>query len=196
MIPSPRDPDRSDRGGVDALTAAARAGDRDAFGELYTLHYGAVFAFVRRRVATPQLAEDLVSETFIRAMRSIETFVWFGGGFIGWLITIARNLVADYYKSAFLRRECVTREFCDTDWLCDGPEDIVVERMDSETVHAAVANLNPLQRRCIEARFLGELSLAETAELLDCGEGAVKALQYRATRTLARDPRLTAGVAS
>lgn len=197
MIPPAREAEpsaRRDHAGE--LAAAASAGDRDAFGELYRLHYGEVFAFVRRRTPTCQLAEDIVSETFIRALRAIEGFAWIGGGFAGWLITIARNLLADHYKSAYHQRENLVRDGTEPDGLTPGPEEIVVERLVREAVLASLERLNPLQRACITARFLEELTVTETAERLDRMENSIKSLQYRATRTLARDARLSAVVAS
>jgi RNA polymerase sigma-70 factor (ECF subfamily) len=50
----------------------------------------------------------------------------------------------------------------------------------------AVNKLNPEQHECIRLRFLDGLSTAETAQAMGKNEGAIKALQYRATKTLAR----------
>lgn len=190
MIPSPRDPADASRARTSALAAAARAGDRDAFAELYQLHHCEVFAFVRARTGCLHLAEDIVSETFIRALRAIEGFTWSGGGFCAWLITIARNLLADHYKSSRNWRESPAGELFDADWIGSDTEDLVLERLTAETIRAAIECLNPLQRACIEARFLKQLTIAETAALLDRDERAIRALQYRATRSLARDTRL------
>lgn len=196
MIPSPRDPTEPSRVHTSALATAARAGDRDAFAELYRLHHREVLAFVRSRIGCRHLAEDIVSETFIRALRAIDGFTWSGGGFCAWLITIARNLLADHYKSSRHRRESVTCELSDADWIACDTEDLVLDRLAAETVRAAVECLNPLQRACIEARFLNQLSVAETAELLHRDERAIKTLQYRATRSLARDIRLATELAA
>ena len=75
-----------------------------------------------------------------------------------------------------------------------GPEQIVLDRLTGEALRMAVGGLSPLQQACVKARFLDELSLAETAELLDRMESTIRALQYRATRTLARDAELASAV--
>jgi RNA polymerase sigma-70 factor (ECF subfamily) len=192
MIPRPRAPqdDEPDWAHTAALTDQARTGDRHAFGELYRLHYDAVFRFTYYRVSSREQAEDIVADAFLRAMRSIENFTWVAGGFIGWMLTIARNLIADLFKSSRYRREVSTGEMLDRG-LAPGPEDVVLGRQADAEIHAAVDSLNPLQRACIQARFLDELTHAETAERLGRNEGAVKTLQYRAVRTLGRDSRLT-----
>ena len=75
----------------------------------------------------------------------------------------------------------------------DGPEDIVVRNAERVRVLSALSHLGHEQRACVEARFLKGLSVAETAQLLGRNDGAVRALQYRALRSLANIlPRQTA----
>jgi RNA polymerase sigma-70 factor (ECF subfamily) len=199
MIPSPRDAaegaDPSQRRArVSQLAAAASAGDRAAFGELYRMHYSDVLAYVRCRCMNVHLAEDIASETFVRALRAIGSFTWTGNGFGAWLNAIARNLLVDHYKSAHKRCEVVTFDLQAIDSTTAGPEQIVLERITWEALRMAVDGLSPLQQACVRARFLDELTLAETAKRLDRGEGTIRALQYRATRTLARDAVLASAV--
>ena len=195
MTSSTHDTDHDDRTSrARELAAAASAGDREAFGELYRMYYGEVFAFVFRRSTSRQLAEDIVSETFVRALRAIDGFVSIAGGFGGWVITIARHLLADHYKSMCHQRERPSSERLPMDQVTASTEDIVLEQMSYEAVRAAVGNLNPLQQACIRARFLEELSVTETAEQLERMEHAVKALQHRATRALAKDAQLKAAL--
>ena len=56
----------------------------------------------------------------------------------------------------------------------------------TEELMRCVAKLNPDQQECIHLRFLQGLSVAETARIMGKNEGAIKTLQYRAVRTLAR----------
>lgn len=176
-----------------ATLTAAIAGDSEAFAELWRAHHGMVFAYAYYRLPDRAAAEDIASETFVRALRGIGRFreMHGTGNVEGWLVTIARNLIADLYKSSRYRREFVTDEMFDGDLLTDGPEQTVVDAAAIETIHAAIDNLTDHQRGCIQARFIDQLSVAETAERLGINHGAVKTLQYRAVRTLARDPRLT-----
>jgi RNA polymerase sigma-70 factor (ECF subfamily) len=171
---------------VTALVDAAKAGDTEAFGQLYDRYLDTIFRYVYYRVGSKQLAEDLTSETFLRALRRIGTFTWQGRDFGAWLVTIARNLVADHFKSGRFRLEVTTGEMLDADQVQDGPEGLVMESFTNEALIEAVKRLNPQQQECLVLRFLQGLSVAETARIMGKNEGAIKTLQYRAVRTLAQ----------
>ena len=164
----------------------ARAGDTDAFGLLYDRYVDLVYRFVYYRVGTHALAEDLTSETFVRALRRIGQFTWQGKDFGAWLVTIARNLVLDHFKSSRYRLEVCTAELLDTDRWEEGPERAVLESFTHRALFSAVRELGSEQRECVVLRFMQGLSVAETAEIMGKNTGAIKALQYRATRSLAR----------
>jgi RNA polymerase sigma-70 factor (ECF subfamily) len=168
------------------LVKQAQDGDADAFGELYRIYNDTVFRYIYYRVSTRALAEDLTSETFVRALRRITTFSWQGRDFGAWLVTIARNLVADNFKSSRHRMEVSTGEMLDSNEVEASPEDTVLEHLSNETLLDAVHRLNDQQRECVTLRFLQGLSVAETADIMGKNEGAIKTLQYRAVRTLAR----------
>src|SRR5262245_40612431 len=102
-------PDRSDPAAeVWALIERAQAGDGAAFGLLYDRYFDTVFRFVYFRVGNRQLAEDLTADTFLRALKRIGSFTWQGRDLGAWLVTIARNLVADHFKSGRYRLEGTT----------------------------------------------------------------------------------------
>ena len=168
------------------LVRLAQEGSADAFGELYNIYSDTVFRYIYYRVSTKSLAEDLTSETFLRALRRITTFSWQGRDFGAWLVTIARNLVADHFKSSRHRMEVPTGEMLDSNEVEASPEDSVLEHLSNEALLGAVHRLNDQQRECVTLRFLQGLSVAETADIMGKNEGAIKTLQYRAVRTLAR----------
>ncbi|MCW2499335.1 MAG: adsA, partial [Frankiales bacterium] len=140
------------------------------------------------RVATSQLAEDLTSETFLRALRRIGSFTWQGRDVGAWFVTIARNLIADHYKSGRYRLELTTDDVTESGAapVMDGPERAVLEAMQNKVLLEAVKQLNAEQQECIVLRFLQGLSVSETAQVMGKNDGAIKALQYRAIRTLGR----------
>jgi RNA polymerase sigma-70 factor (ECF subfamily) len=171
---------------IAALVDLARGGDAEAFGALYDHYSAGVYRFVYYRVSTPALAEDLTSETFFRALRSMSSFQWQGKDFGAWLTTIARNLVVDHYKSGRTRLESPTDDFSDRKEVCAGPEEEVLSSLTNEILRETLAKLPPEQQECLVLRFLNGRSIAETAKALDRSEGAVKQLQLRAVRSLAK----------
>jgi RNA polymerase sigma-70 factor (ECF subfamily) len=169
-----------------ALVDLARGGDTEAFGQLYDHYVGAVYRYVYYRVGSHSLAEDLTSETFLRALRAIGEFRWQGRDIGAWFTTIARNLIADHVKSSRFRLEVSTADLLDADRADGGPEDAVLRRLDAARLLDAVRKLTSEQQECVTLRFLQGLSVAETAEVMGRREGAVKQLQLRAVRALAR----------
>jgi hypothetical protein len=82
------------------LVAAYKQGDASAFEALYTKHLRPLYGVVYVRTHHQQTAEDIVSQTFLRALERINTFDPAKGSFGGWLFTIARNLIVDHYRKA------------------------------------------------------------------------------------------------
>jgi RNA polymerase sigma-70 factor, ECF subfamily len=171
---------------VVALVARAQSGEADAFGELYDRYVDLIYRYIYYRVGSQALAEDLTSETFLRALRRITSFTWQGRDIGAWFVTIARNLVADHFKSGRYRLEVATSDMLDADRAEDGPENAVLDSISNGALLEAVKQLGSDQQECIVLRFLQGLSVAETALAMGKNEGAIKALQYRAVRALGR----------
>jgi RNA polymerase sigma-70 factor (ECF subfamily) len=172
------------------LVEQAQAGDAQAFARIYDRYFDTVYRYISYRTGSRTIAEDLTSEVWLRALRRIGSVSWQGRDLGAWLVTIARNLIADHYKSGRQRLEVTTADMLDNDGEAVGPESdpaaAVLTRLDNATLLDAVRRLNPEQQECITLRFLQGLSVTETAQIMGKNDGAIKALQYRAVRTLGR----------
>lgn len=172
------------------LLTRARAGDRDAFGQLYAQHHDMVLGYIRPRVLNRPTAEDLTADTFVRALRKIETFTWQGKDFSAWLVTIARNLVADHYKSGRSRFEVAVEDMLDVDRKAPGAEELALRQLTTEehraAIEAALTRLTPGQQAAVRLRFLEDHSVQATAEFMELSEGAVKTVTCRAKVNLQR----------
>ncbi|ROR89485.1 sigma-70 family RNA polymerase sigma factor [Nocardioides aurantiacus] len=178
--------DEAEQARLIALVELARGGDAEAFGQLYDHYHSGVFRFLYYRVGSVQLAEDLTSDTFFRALRAMSTFRWQGKDFGAWLTTIARNLTTDHYKAGRTRLEHTTEDMGTLDSTAEGPESAVLASLTNEALMEALGDLPTEQRDCLVMRFLQGLSIAETAEVLGRSAGAVKQLQLRGVRNLAK----------
>lgn len=184
------------------LVERAQAGDLDAFGEIYGRNRDHVFNLVLFKVGgRRQVAEDITSETFVRALRGIHRIVWQGRDVRAWLFTIAKNLITDHCKSAAVNRTVSTGGFeTDDIWSLAslglvssvGPGDVVEHGAVRRALDEAIGQLTPDQARVIRLRWLQGLSVGEAAAAIGCSIGAVKAAQYRGMRMLARNPALVA----
>jgi len=177
--------DEAERKRLIALVELARSGDKDAFGMLYDHYHDSVYRFVYYRVGSVQLAEDLTGDTFFRALRSMNGFRWQGRDFGAWLMTIARNLTTDHFKSGRNRLEQTTEDMSTLDTATEGPESSVLAHLTNEALLGALRELPQDQQDCLVMRFLQGMSIAETADVLGRSAGAVKQLQLRAVRNLA-----------
>jgi RNA polymerase sigma-70 factor (ECF subfamily) len=181
---------RRERAAADAVLMApvvelARQGDGEAFGRLYDHYHASVFRVIYSQTRSRALAEDLTADTFFRALRGIERYKLEPELFQAWLFRIARNRVVDHAKARPTRLE-QAHDMSLHEGLADDADTELIALLERERVRAGLAGLPASQRRVIELRFLGELSISEVADLLDTTEGAVKQLQYRGLRNLAR----------
>lgn len=180
------------------LVARFQAGDRDAFDLIYRRYFDMVFRFVFFRLGRSyptghrQLAEDLTQDVFIKALARLDSFRWQGKDLGAWLVTIARNLVADYYKSGRYRREVLTagvpdalvgHSFRDVSAEPD-PLDAAITYLQNVDLLGLLFELTECQREVLVLRFLRGLSVAETAAAMGREESVVKALTFRAIRRL------------
>ncbi|HEX4723258.1 MAG TPA: sigma-70 family RNA polymerase sigma factor [Pseudonocardiaceae bacterium] len=169
-----------------ALVQAAQLGDTSAFGQLYDRYVDSVFRYVLFRVGDRTLAEDVTSETFLRAFRRIASISYQGRDVGAWFVTIARNLVLDHVKSSRFKLEIATADPGDGNSVESGPESQVMTQLTHVELLRCVRLLGDDQRECIVLRFLQGLSVSETANVMGRNEGAIKALQHRAVRRLAQ----------
>ncbi|GAB3009188.1 DNA-directed RNA polymerase sigma-70 factor [Amycolatopsis acidiphila] len=177
------------------LVHAAQKGDSIAFGTLYDRYVDVVYRYVFFRLGDRELAEDITSETFLRALRRITSVSYQGRDVGAWFITIARNIVFDHVKSSRYKLEIVTDEVSESGSAPfagqstgegTGPEQQAMTGATREALLKCIADLGDDQRECIVLRFIQGLSLTETAQIMKRNEGAIKALQHRAVRKLAQ----------
>lgn len=161
----------------DRLLVEAAQKDPARFGDLYELHFDLVYAFASRRVGNRDVAEDLTSEVFHKALANLHRFEWRGVPFAAWLLRIAANAISDHAKRA-------DRELS----FEDPPEISAKPRMEQAQDLARLLRLvNELpedQKNVLVMRFAGEKSIREAAQQLGKSEGAVKQLQFRGLQNL------------
>ena len=164
--------------GEDRLLVEAAQKDPSRFAELYELNFARVYAYIARRVGDRDVAQDLTSDVFHKALASIQSFEWRGVPFAGWLLRIAANMIMDRSKRS-------GREVSGQDDLPEPSTQPNLEEIDQQgRLFRLVEQLPADQRRVIGMRFAEEKSIREIATELGRSEGAVKQLQYRALQNL------------
>jgi RNA polymerase sigma-70 factor (ECF subfamily) len=163
------------------LVQLARAGDADAFAQLYDAYVERVYRYVYFRVTDNETAEDLTSQVFLKAWENLGRYRP-GGPFLAWLYTIAHNTVIDHYRT---RKPTVPlEEVASLIVQKDDLEDHMELQFNVEILRTALQQLTPDQQQVLMMRFIAEMSTEEVARAMGKREGAVRALQMRALHTL------------
>ncbi|MEP6973535.1 MAG: sigma-70 family RNA polymerase sigma factor [Actinomycetota bacterium] len=170
----------------DQTLAAAKAGGDWAWRELYRGTAPMLSRYLRAR-GVPD-AEDIVGDTFLRVVHHLDGFVGDEAAFRTWLFTIARHLVVDGVRRRERRPSDATP---DQRLRALGPagnaEDEAMAALGLTDAHAALELLTEEQRDVVLLRVLGDLSIADVAQVLGRRVGAVKMLQSRGLATLRRN---------
>lgn len=167
------------------VAAGVRTGDPDALAATYRALVGPLTAYVRSQVADAQVAHDVVAETFVELVRSARRITGGPPQIRAWLFRAAHRNLLDHRRWGGRHPEDPT------DALPEAPSLVEVEAVAeagelAETVRSVLAMLPEDQARVLTLRFVGQLSAPEVAEVMGRTEGAVRALQHRATTALAR----------
>jgi RNA polymerase sigma-70 factor (ECF subfamily) len=172
-----------------ALVTRAREGDQRAFRALYMLHHNTVFrCAIMPLVRDRHLAEDLLADTFVRAMENLHRFRWQGKGLLPWLIRIGKNLCLDHLRKAgriSAWPEGFEQQLPD---LSDSNAESLLGRAElsdvlRERIDACMAELNPRYRKVLELRMIQKRPRHDAAAELEVTIGTLDVLLFRACKS-------------
>lgn len=165
-----------------------------AFGRLYDLHYTAIFNYILRRTASVEMAQDITSETFFKALQNIGKFEWRNVSFLAWLYKIAGNEIAAYFRKGTYKAESLDRLQEEEGFEVAAPDDLEEELISAEEVleqhqdfllcRTKIEQLPLKYQEVIALRFFAGKKLKEIGEILSKSEGTVKSLLHRGLKKL------------
>ena len=170
-----------------ALIERAQQGDLDAFNVLVERYQRAVYNVSLRYMRTPELAEDVTQDAFLRAYRAIDTFRNDQGhGFRAWLLRIASNRALDTLRSQQRRGSDSLDARMDKDDSSWEPEDVTETPLQfaergalSAALEASLGQLADDQRLAIILADVQGYSYEEVAEITGAAVGTVKSRIHR-----------------
>jgi RNA polymerase sigma factor (sigma-70 family) len=168
------------------LVEAVRAGEDEAFEELFRRYQGRVCAFVVRRVHDHGRAEDLTQDVFLSALRHLRA-TSSEITFKPWLFEIARNATIDLHRRSSRTEEVPVHRMELVG--ADPPEIEVLTRERLADLQGAFDELNEVHHRALVMRELEGRSYREIGERLTLTQPAVESVLFRARRRLAKEYR-------
>jgi len=172
---------------VGLIENAQSTGNPLAFDGLYLYFADRVFRYILARVSDVDLAEEMTAQVFLQLIEKIGLYRIAPKDnatiFSAWLYRLSHNKMIDILRK--LRRNShVGIEYAEHTADKHSVIDAIEDRIDFEQLLGTLQMLNEQQRQVIILRFLEGYSIAETAEILQKSEGAVKALQHRSLENL------------
>jgi RNA polymerase sigma-70 factor, ECF subfamily len=157
---------------------------RQEFSKIYDKYINKIYRFVFLKVNSKDVAEDLCSETFLKAWETFKTKdLKLIKNYQAFLYQIARNTVIDYYREKS-RTNIISAEFVSI----EDPRTNIEEKssLDSDLteVKAVLADLKQNYQEVIIWRYVDDLSIKEIAKLLGKPEGTVRVVLHRALKSL------------
>lgn len=160
---------------LDRLVQAARHGDDVATAELVRATQPIVWRMCRA-MGSGFETDDLVQEVYLRALRNLASYAG-NGGFVAWVLTIARRVCADEVRRAQRHRRLVERIGV---WGAPTTE----AGPSHDHLDALVAGLEPARREAFVLTQVVGLSYVEAATVLDCPIGTIRSRVARARAEL------------
>jgi RNA polymerase sigma-70 factor (ECF subfamily) len=168
------------------LLDRTRAGDRDAFGELYERRRDLVLAFLLKRTRDPEVAMDLMAETFAVALVALaDRPPAIAGSAAPWLLTIARNAMIDSYRRGRVESDARRRLAMEPVQIGDGDVERVLQLAAETDLLLGLADELPAEQfDALRARVLDGRGYEEIAGQLECSAAVVRKRVSRAISTL------------
>jgi RNA polymerase sigma factor (sigma-70 family) len=181
-LTTPRTPARLASAGPARMSLRMKT---DTFERLFEEHAERLFSFLAYHTGNRALAEDLLSETFERVLRSRQRFDPRKGSERRWLYTIALNLLRDNARRRTHEERALQHVGAGTAQEQADPGLSAVERRDE--LQRALTLLSDQEREALALRFGADLKLRDVAGVLGEGESAVEGRIYRALGKLRQE---------
>jgi RNA polymerase sigma-70 factor (ECF subfamily) len=166
----------------------------DAFAKLYDQYYPRIFGYILRRSANLEAAQDITSETFLKALGKLWQFRWRNVSFSSWLYKIASNEINQYFRKAEYKKSISLEELHEQGFELLSPHDPESELIEAQEklkqhqdfleIQKKITKLPAKYQEVIALRFFEKKQINEIAEILGKREGTIKSLLHRAVEKL------------
>jgi RNA polymerase sigma-70 factor (ECF subfamily) len=142
-----------------------------AMAELYRQHYGAIAAYIRRRIRDPHQAEDVIGDVFLAMVRYLPAYRNRGVPFRCWLYRLATTQISRWARR---RRRWAQRQLNEIGEPLDSASSENRPRLDADLVNLVLLSLPPRFQEVLHLYYVEDMPLAEIAQVLGNPVGTVK----------------------
>jgi RNA polymerase sigma-70 factor, ECF subfamily len=167
--------------GDNELVAQIQSGQQEHFITLYDTYVDKIYRFLFYRINHRETAEDLTSQTFLKALNNIESFDGSKGTFQAWLYRISYNLLVDHYRKTKPILDLVYAEHAPS---ADNTEQLVEDYFNQQQVKELLKQLPEQTQELIILRIWEDLPYSEIAKILNKSENSLKMQFSRAIAML------------
>jgi len=163
--------------------------DSTAFGDVYDLYYPKIFNYILRRVGDIEIAEDVTTEVFMKALGRIHTFTWRGVPFSAWLYRIASNEMANYFRDKHTRNISLETMMEEQGFEPASDFDIETAYIEAQEeidrhqqflrVQRVIMELPLKYQEALSLRYFEKKSIAEISHIMSKRPGTIKSILSR-----------------
>ena len=156
--------------------------DPEVFGQIYDKYYYKILGYILKRVADLEIAQDITSETFLKALQKLWQFRWRNIPFSAWLYRIANNEIANYFRKN--KQKLTSLKKISESVVAYNPKEKLERHQDFLILQQKILKLPIKYQEVIALRFFEKKRIKEIAEILGKKEGTIKSLLHRGLKKL------------
>lgn len=168
--------------GEEQIVEMAKTDDR-SFEILYNHYFPKIYGYIYKRVGSTEIAEDIVSDTFLKVFCNLKKYNYQGYSFSAWIYRIATNNLVDYYRKSGRSKEIKIdsiQGFSDEE--NPSPFEKVASVYERSIVRSAISCLSEKDQKVLYLKFFAELDINEIAKTMQISENNARVLVHRAIK--------------
>lgn len=165
--------------------------DKDAFLQLYHIYYPKLYAYILVRTSNKDLTEDIVQDTFVKAMKALKSYKYRGTAFGAWLFTIAKNELVSTWRKDNKIHLAEPEEMEHYSQMTPSPHDALIakegakEQAEQQNIlDKAMEKLSSKDKELINLKYIAGLSYKDVSKILKKKPNALAVQLCRILRKL------------
>ena len=159
----------------------------EEFGRLYEIYMPKIYRYTRYRISDKEVAEDLTSDVFNKALDGFKRYNSYKASFSTWIFSIARNTIIDYYRKHAKEPRIMRDTDPEISSTSDSPINELTKTEEIARLRECIVKLNENEQELISLKFSGGITNREIARITGLSESNVGTILCRAIRKLRDD---------